>query len=150
MKTPLLLLPLLAATVGVAEADDKYAIKAGKVMVLYEGALASAGAAIVGHYPWFFTYSTLQASSWIHRWIPSKLLANAAIGFVASIVSDTVTNALRVIKTTKQAMASKHNTGYVEIVRMVVAADGWKGLFGRGLRTRILTNAIQSILFTVV
>ncbi|MDA1263675.1 MAG: amidohydrolase family protein [Planctomycetota bacterium] len=34
MKTPLLLLPLLAVTVGLAEADDKYAIKAGTVLTM--------------------------------------------------------------------------------------------------------------------
>ena len=82
--------------------------------------------------------------------MPSKLLRNAAIGFVASIVSDTTTNVLKVIKTTKQALGSKHNSSYSEVIRMIVAADGWKGLFGRGLRTRIGTNALQSILFTVI
>jgi Mitochondrial carrier protein len=125
-------------------------VKAGRITVLYEGALAAAFAAIIGHYPWFVTYSTLQASAWVHKMIPSKLLANAAIGFLASVVSDTVTNAARVVKTTKQALASKHNIGYAEIIRMVVAADGWRGLFGRGLRTRILTNALQSVMFTVL
>ena len=33
---------------------------------------------------------------------------------------------------------------------MILAADGWKGLFGRGLRTRIFANALQSIIFTVI
>jgi hypothetical protein len=33
---------------------------------------------------------------------------------------------------------------------MVLAADGWKGLFGRGLRTRILANSLQSIVFTTI
>jgi hypothetical protein len=33
---------------------------------------------------------------------------------------------------------------------MVLAADGWKGLFGRGLRTRIFANALQSVVFTVL
>jgi Mitochondrial carrier protein len=125
-------------------------VKAGRITVLYEGALAAAFAAIIGHYPWFFTYSTLQASAWVHKLIPSKLLANAAIGFLAAVVSDIVTNAARVVKTTKQSLASKHNIGYAEIIRMVVAADGWHGLFGRGLRTRILTNALQSVMFTVL
>jgi Mitochondrial carrier protein len=125
-------------------------VKAGKITVLYEGAIASAVAAIIGHYPWFFTYSTLQASAWVHKMLPSKLLANAAIGFLASMVSDVVTNAARVIKTTKQALASKHNVGYTEIIRMVIAADGYKGLFGRGLRTRIMANALQSVMFTVL
>lgn len=34
--------------------------------------------------------------------------------------------------------------------RAVSCLDRWQGLFGRGLRTRILTNGLQSILFTVV
>jgi hypothetical protein len=33
---------------------------------------------------------------------------------------------------------------------MILAADGWRGLFGRGLRTRIFANALQSIVFTVI
>lgn len=59
-------------------------------------------------------------------------------------------NVFRVIKTTKQALGSKRDISYSETVRMVLAADGWKGLFGRGLRTRILANALQSIVFTII
>lgn len=125
-------------------------IRAGKFVVLYQGSTATAISAIAGHYPWFFTYNFLSAKQWVANLLPSKLLRNAAIGFVASIVSDTTTNVLKVIKTTKQALGSKHNSSYSEVVRMIVAADGWKGLFGRGLRTRIGTNALQSILFTVI
>jgi len=33
---------------------------------------------------------------------------------------------------------------------MVLAADGWKGLFGRGLITKILANGLQAMIFTVV
>ena len=35
-------------------------------------------------------------------------------------------------------------------VVVYVAADGWRGLFGRGLRTRVLANSLQSIVFTVI
>jgi len=80
----------------------------------------------------------------------NKLLRNAAIGFMSSALSDSFTNSIRVIKTTKQAAASKRSVSYSEAVAMIFAADGWKGLFGRGLRTRILGNAVQSVLFTVV
>ena len=59
-------------------------------------------------------------------------------------------NVFRVVKTTKQSMGSKHDLSYIDAIRMVVAADGWKGLFGRGLRTRWLANSLQSILFTVI
>jgi hypothetical protein len=92
----------------------------------------------------------MSSSKWVINFLPSKLLRNAGIGLVASMVSDTVVNAVRVVKTTKQSIGSKHAVSYGEIIRMVVAADGWRGLFGRGLRTRIFANALQSIVFTVI
>ncbi len=98
----------------------------------------------------FFTYNTLTKSQLIRTLIPSKLLRNAGTGLLASIVSDTCVNAIRVVKTTKQAMGSKHNASYGDTIRMILAADGWKGLFGRGLRTRIFANALQSMIFTVI
>jgi len=81
---------------------------------------------------------------------PGSLVRNGAIGFISSVVSDTIANAIRVVKTTKQALASKHTVGYGEVIAMILAADGWRGLFGRGLRTRILANAVQSMVFTVL
>lgn len=77
-------------------------------------------------------------------------LRNAFIGFTASVISDTFANAIRVVKTTKQSVASKHTISYGEVIAMILSADGWKGLFGRGLRTRILGNAIQSVFFTLI
>jgi hypothetical protein len=65
-------------------------------------------------------------------------------------VSDTVINSVRVVKTTKQSLGAKRAVTYGEAIRIVLAADGWKGLFGRGLATRIMGNAIQSIVFTVI
>jgi hypothetical protein len=58
---------------------------------------------------------------------------------------------MRVIKTTKQALSAT-NVGitYAETISVILAVDGLRGLFGRGLRTRIMGNALQSILFTVV
>ena len=56
-------------------------------------------------------------------------------------------NSLRVIKTTKQTFP--HNISYVNSVKHVIKEDGFKGLFGRGLKTRILTNGLQGMLFTV-
>ena len=98
----------------------------------------------------FFTYNILSKSDWLQHMIPSQLLRNAGIGLTASIVSDTMVNAVRVVKTTKQAIGSKHDVSYMETIRMILAADGWKGLFGRGLQARILTNALQSIVFTII
>mmetsp|Transcript_14884 Transcript_14884/g.21484 ORF Transcript_14884/g.21484 Transcript_14884/m.21484 type:complete len:219 (+) Transcript_14884:1138-1794(+) len=125
-------------------------VRAGKVDVLYQGAFANALSAFVGHYPWFFTYNWLSKSSSVQTFFPNQLVRNALIGIMASIVSDSTVNSLRVVKTTKQAMGSKNSLGYVQTIRTVLAVDGWRGLFGRGLRTRIGANALQSIIFTII
>lgn len=47
----------------------------------------------------------------------------------------------------------KDNDGdvsYSEVVQMIIKKDGLAGLFGRGLKTRLLTNAIQGSLFSVL
>lgn len=125
-------------------------VRAGKISALYQGAGANALSAIAAHYPWFYTFRTLSKSSFLRTFVRSNHLRNAIVGFVSSVISDTFANAIRVVKTTKQALASKHVVSYGEVIAMILAADGWKGLFGRGLRTRILGNAAQSVLFTVI
>jgi len=98
----------------------------------------------------FYTFNLLSGSEWLRTILPSQLLRNAGIGIAASVVADTVVNAMRVIKTTKQSLGSKQTASYSDTVKIILAADGWAGLFGRGLRTRIFANALQSIVFTVV
>ena len=131
-------------------------VKDGKINVLYTGAIANAFSAIAAHYPWFFTYNFLHGSdffqNFIRRTLKFELLHNALIGFIASIASDTFANSIRVVKTAKQSLSAKAAVGvtYSEVIQMIWAADGWKGLFGRGLRARILSNGLQSIIFVVV
>lgn len=118
--------------------------------VLYHGAFGAAGATLAGHYPWFFTFNYLNATLPMPKedelW--KKLGRNALMGFSASIISDTVSNSIRVIKTTKQT--SPEPISYPQAVRHVVAADGIQGLFFRGLRTRIIANGFQGMLFTIL
>jgi hypothetical protein len=133
---------------------------------LYRGALAQAAATAAGHFPWFLTYNFLNthiipASEWaatfpaewgdVTLW--ASLLRAAGLGFGASCVSDCVSNSLRVIKTTKQTAQVGDNgqdLSYPEIVKMIVQQDGVVGLLGRGLQTRLLTNAIQGAAFSVL
>jgi len=131
----------------------------GRIDLLYSGAVANAVSAWIGHYPWFYTYNLLSKNEALLRLIKWNTGRNALVGFVSSIVSDTVANFMRVIKTTKQSLGatssnSKGNSAsgasYGETIALILAVDGWRGLFGRGLKTRILGNALQSILFTVV
>jgi len=95
-------------------------------IISYPGAFASAVSAIVSHYPWFYTYKVLSRSKLLHNLISSNHLRNASVGFVASVVSDTFANGIRVVKITKQAIASKHTVSYWEVICMILAADGWK------------------------
>jgi hypothetical protein len=77
-----------------------------------------------------------------------KLLRNAGIGFTSSVVSDTISNSIRVIKTTKQTATTAIT--YQEAFRLVVDKDGLGGLFGRGLTTRLAANGMQGMMFTVL
>lgn len=124
---------------------------------LYRGALAQAAATAVGHFPWFLTYNFLDG------YIPEvsasddlllSLARSAFLGLCASCVSDTASNSLRVIKTTKQTAQigtdSESELSYPQVVAMILETDGLAGLFGRGLQTRLLTNAIQGSIFSVL
>ena len=115
---------------------------------LYHGAAASAGATMAGHFPWFSTYNAADA------WLPEqqerlpRLCRSALMGFSASLVSDCVSNSARVVKTTRQT--ALHPLSYPDTVRHIVARDGVLGLMGRGLQTRLLSNGLQGVVFSVV
>merc|ERR1719487_1289089 len=76
-----------------------------------------------------------------------KHARNATIGFISALVSDCSSNSLRVLKTTRQTALEP--IGYLPAAKMIIEKDGWVGLFGRGLKTRILTNGLQGALFTI-
>ncbi|KGB79885.2 mitochondrial carrier protein [Cryptococcus deuterogattii R265] len=118
------------------------------VASMWYGALATAAATFVGHYPWFGTYNYLQATLPLPHTIIQKLFRQAFIGFAASLVSDTSSNSLRVVKTYRQV--HEGDVGYLTAAKKIVEAEGWTGLFGRGLGTRLLTNGLQGLLFSIL
>lgn len=97
---------------------------------------------------WFATYNYLSANLPPDHTLMQKLARQAFIGFVASVVSDTVSNSLRVVKTYRQVNETR--IGYFDAAKAVVAADGLKGLFGRGLKTRIIANGCQGLMFSIL
>lgn len=122
-------------------------IAKGGPTVLYHGALAASAATFAGHYPWFATYNYLSAVLPQYDDLPKKLARSAVIGFCASAVSDTISNSIRVVKTTRQTATTVMT--YPEVLRSVIAKDGVLGLLGRGLKTKILANGLQGLLFSV-
>jgi len=87
-----------------------------------------------------------------------SLVRSAFLGLSASCVSDICSNSLRVLKTTKQtarlgdATSNEDSKGmsYRDAVSEIIEKDGLQGLFGRGLQTRLLTNAVQGAAFSVL
>lgn len=63
--------------------------------------MATVAATFVGHYPWFFTFNYLDHKLPQQTTTEGKLMRRAFIGFCASVISDSISNSLRVIKTTK-------------------------------------------------
>eukprot|EP00126_Sphaerothecum_destruens_P010643 Sdes_comp20786_c0_seq4m16927 len=123
-------------------------LKTSGPRVLFHGALAASAATFVGHFPWFFTFNILNEKIPKQTETLKKLCRNAFIGFCASVVSDTASNSIRVIKTYRQT--STEVVSYLMAVKNVVKADGVVGLFGRGLKTRILANGMQGMAFAVL
>lgn len=136
----------------------------GDVLLLYEGTAATMLSTVVSHYPWFLVHNLLDSFLPTSISYSHIILRSAAIGFVASLVSDSVSNVLRVIKTVKQSASTesfhselnetKYSKGrrlsYLGVVKQVIAEGGYEALFTRGLSTRLLSNAVQSVLFTIV
>eukprot|EP00747_Dinoflagellata_sp_TGD_P019950 gnl/TRDRNA2_/TRDRNA2_127501_c2_seq1.p1 gnl/TRDRNA2_/TRDRNA2_127501_c2~~gnl/TRDRNA2_/TRDRNA2_127501_c2_seq1.p1 ORF type:complete len:396 (-),score=39.27 gnl/TRDRNA2_/TRDRNA2_127501_c2_seq1:30-1118(-) len=128
---------------------------------LYQGTLASALASVAANFPWFLVYKFLddivphvdKDASFL-----LSVLRSALLGLSASCASDAVANSLRVIKTTQQTAYLNGTSRYLnsrtelsvpEALKLVLDKDGILGLLTRGLKTKLLTNAIQGAMFTV-
>eukprot|EP00053_Salpingoeca_punica_P008269 m.74654 g.74654 ORF g.74654 m.74654 type:complete len:302 (+) comp14523_c0_seq3:196-1101(+) len=131
---------------GIPALKAKY--KVHGLRVFYHGALAASAGTMAGHFPWFFTHNLLDERIPKPDEMYMRLIRAAAIGFCSSAVSDTTANSIRVIKVVKQA--STTNISYPAAVREIIVKDGVYGLFFRGLKTRLITNGLQGMLFTVL
>ena len=126
----------------------KARMRATGPVALFHGSVGAASATFVGHYPWFATYNYLQSEVPVPVNSVGKLARNAGIGFCASIVSDTTSNSLRVLKTYRQTSDIK--VSYPEAAKRIIATEGYSGLFGRGLKVRLVANGLQGMMFSVV
>lgn len=122
--------------------------RVGGLPVFYHGAMATWAATLVGHYPWFLTYNMLNERLPQPEGRLQTLLRQACMGFLSSVVSDCCSNSLRIIKTSRQTAAVARSYG--EVAAEILAKEGLRGLFGRGLKMRIATNGCQGLLFSVL
>lgn len=134
---------------------------------LYEGSFGAAAATWVGHYPWFVTYNFLESFCVRNKILDAHLtspdgstasnkkkgnirrhIRRAIVGLCSSLVSDVCSNAIRVLKVCKQT--SEIPISYREAAANIIAESGLHGLFLRGLSTKLVANALNAMLFTVV
>ena len=118
----------------------------GGVAALYSGALGASAATLCGHYPWFASNNVLEAR--VPDWGPRlKHARRAAIGFVCSAVSDSTSNAIRVVKVAVQT--SPEPLGYVAAAARIYETRGLAGLLWSGLPAKLLCNGVSSVVFSV-
>ena len=117
--------------------------------VFFKGTLGTMLAQFMGHYPWYSVQNFLEV------WIPVQtegvvytILRAAVIGCLATVVSDCVTNGIRVVNTYRQT--SNEPLTYSETVKRLVKEDGVVGLFTRGLGTKMIANCLNAIIFKVL
>lgn len=133
-------------SIGMKILKDK--IRVNGYGALYHGSMASASSTLVGHFPWFFTYNYLNTNIPKQDSNLKNLGRSALIGFTSSSISDICSNSFRVIKTNRQT--NKENIGYIKLTKDIIKKDSLIGLFTRGLKTKIITNGIQGMCFTIM
>lgn len=107
-----------------------------------------AGATYVGHFPWFATFNYLDSNLPEYDDTIKIFSRNGLIGFCSSAISDTCSNSIRVLKTTRQTYETP--ISYIEAAKNIIKNDGLGSLFGRGLKTRIIANGLQGMMFTIL
>ena len=113
--------------------------------------MASSLSTVLSHYPWFFVHNYLSLVLPLpkHDEKAKKIGRNALIGFCSSAASDVISNPIRVIKIYKQT--NPEELSYRETVRRIVREDGvLRGVFGRGLPTKLIANGLQGVMFSVL
>ena len=123
-------------------------IKQNGIRTMFNGSVAAFSSTLIGHYPWFVTYN------YLNYYFPEdkndstidKLTKRASIGLCSSIVSDTTSNCIRVIKTIKQTSAN--TISYRETINNLYSKEGYSWIF-RGLKTKIITNGLNGIMFSI-
>lgn len=114
------------------------------ILGFYSGALGAAVATLCGHFPWFFVNNALETR--LPRF--HKTARRALIALCAAVVSDCFSNSLRVLKTVAQT--NSVDIGYTGALKLVLKQSGVSGLLFRGLATKILSNCVSSVLFSIL
>lgn len=132
---------------GLSLLKNKY--RQNGISIFFHGYTGMFTANFVGNFPWFLTYNLLNNN--IPEYKDDKLKSltrNAFIGFCSSLVSDSISNPLRVLKVYKQT--NKQAISYTDAFKQIMKTDGLFGLWSRGLKMKVISNGIQGSMFAVI
>eukprot|EP00933_Yihiella_yeosuensis_P041814 TRINITY_DN36215_c0_g1_i1.p2 TRINITY_DN36215_c0_g1~~TRINITY_DN36215_c0_g1_i1.p2 ORF type:complete len:197 (-),score=28.88 TRINITY_DN36215_c0_g1_i1:164-754(-) len=119
-------------------------------LILWSGWEGDYLANMVASYPYWAAMNFLQKTvPQVKEGALKKLIRNALIGALSSSTSDVISNSIRVV-TAKKATHENANVSYLEAAKETLAQDGPRGLFLRGLDSRLLANIMQSAFFVVL
>lgn len=117
-------------------------------LALWHGSAGVLVVGVTGHFPWFLTNNYLAGNLPALDIPLGKYIRHACIGFASSMVADISCNPIRVLKLQRQTSTTR--LGYMEAAQSIVTSEGITGLWGRGLKTRLLSNGLQSAIFTII
>ncbi|OLQ07092.1 hypothetical protein AK812_SmicGene9563 [Symbiodinium microadriaticum] len=101
----------------------------------------------VAHYAWCFTNNYLHDALPTSAFGNSDLARGASIGFISNVAGDCCSNFLRVLKVIRQTAGG--SISYHDAVKELLQRDGVRGLFGRGLPTKVASSGLQGAAFLI-
>jgi hypothetical protein len=110
---------------------------------LYRGALAYGAIQCISSSSWLLSYSKIKDLDLFEN----KNMNYLFTGFTCSLITDTIVNPIRVIKTNKQAFSTERS--YLDIITNMIKDKEGSGFY-RGYKTRLAYNAINGSLFVLL
>jgi len=127
-------------------------LRVSGLLELWSGASALFLVNWLASFPWWTVYNTVL-EFWPEPVVPGmRIVRNGVAGIMASMISDMISNSLRILKVMRQATVegSIGAEGYLSDAREVMTKDGVAGIFCRGIGPRLLAGALQGAFFSIL
>jgi hypothetical protein len=124
-------------------------VRRGGVLVLWSGVSVHFLTSWACTYPWWATFNTMDGIWPVPDTTSMRVMRLGCIGACAAVTSDVACNALRVLKTLRQAHPDA-SQDYTKMIRCAQSQEGgFMGLVSRGLAARVVADVLQGALFSV-
>merc|ERR1719424_1770338 len=123
-------------------------VRRGSVLVLWSWASVYFLTSWACTYPWWATFNTMDGLWPAPDTTSLRVMRLGCIGACAAVISDVACNALRVLKTLRQAHPDA-SQDYTKMIRCAQSQEGgFLGLVSRGLAARVVADVLQGALIS--